>query len=93
MPKNYVIVTSHRSEVSNVPSYNVGVVENYLFENVTETFCLGAIFTCSIYDIAVTCYFGGFLTHNNYDVAIAPNYDINMMSLPHHMLGSEGAEH
>ena len=39
-------MTSHRSEVSNTPSSNdirmssVGVVETYLYENVTETFCL-----------------------------------------------------
>ena len=47
--KDYVIVTSHRNEVSNAPSNNViimssvGVVENYLYENVTETFCLGVV--------------------------------------------------
>ena len=44
---------------------SVGVVETYLYENVTETSCLGAIFTCSIYDVAVTCYFGGVLTSPN----------------------------
>ena len=39
-PKDYVIVTSHRSEVSNEPSSKVirmsyvGVVETYLYENV-----------------------------------------------------------
>ena len=77
-PNNYVIVTSHRSEISKAPSYNfikmssVGVVETYLHENVTETSCLGAIFTCSIYDIAGKCYFGGVLT--------SPNHYIKMMS-------------
>ena len=46
LPKYYVIVTSHRSEVSSATSYNViktssvGVVKTYLNENVTETFCL-----------------------------------------------------
>ena len=40
---------SHRSEVSNAPSNNiikmssVGVVETYLYENVTKTFCLGVV--------------------------------------------------
>ena len=48
-PKNDVIVTSHRSEVSNAPSNNVigmssvGMVETYLYENVTETLCLGMV--------------------------------------------------
>ena len=48
-PKGYVIMTSHRSEVSNAPSNNVirmssvGVVEIYLYANVTETFCLGVV--------------------------------------------------
>ena len=70
-PKNYVIVTSHISEVFNAPSYilikmsSVGVVETYLYENLKEMSCLGAIFTRSIYDIAVMCYFGGVLTLPN----------------------------
>ena len=44
-PKNHIIVTSHRSEDSYEPSNNVnkmpsvGVVETYLYENVTETSC------------------------------------------------------
>ena len=48
-PKKYVIVTSRRSKVSNIPSKNVtrmtsvGVVETYLYENVDETFCLGVV--------------------------------------------------
>ena len=29
----------------------VGVVETYLYENMTETSCISAIFTCSICDI------------------------------------------
>ena len=67
-PKDYVIVTSHRSEVSNAPSYNVvkmssvGVIETYLYDNVTETSCLGAIFNCSIYDIKIKSYLGVVLT-------------------------------
>ena len=43
----------------------VGVVETYLYEHVTEMSYLGAIFTCSICDVAVTCYFGGALTSLN----------------------------
>ena len=42
---------------------------------VTETSCLGAIFTCSIYqiyDVAVTSYFGVVLT--------SPNQNIKIMS-------------
>ena len=75
-PDNYVIVTSDRSEVSNVLSNNfirmssIGVVETYLYENVTETYCLGAIFTCSIYGVAVKCYFGGVLTSSNENIEI-----------------------
>ena len=71
--KTYVIVTSHRSEVSNAPSNNVirmssvGVVETYLNEYVTEMSSLDAIFSCSIYDVADKCYFGGVeLKHKNY---------------------------
>ena len=75
-PKDYVIVTSYRSEVSNAPSNNVirmssvGVVETYLYENVTETSCLGSIFNCSIYNITVTCYFGGVLISLNQNIKI-----------------------
>ena len=47
---------------------SIDVVETYLNENVTETSCLGAIVTCSIYDIAVTCYFDGVLTSQNLDI-------------------------
>ena len=50
-----------------------GVVETYLYENVTETSCLGAIFTCSIYDVPVTCYFGGVLTSLNQNIKIMSN--------------------
>ena len=34
--------------------------------------CLGAIFTCSIYDVVIKCYFGGVLT--------SPNQNIKIMS-------------
>ena len=52
-------------------TFSVGVVETYLYENVPETSCFGAIFTCSIYD-TVTCYFGGVFT--------SPNQNIKIMS-------------
>ena len=73
-----ILKISH-CNISNAPSNNVikmssvGVVETYLDENMTESSCLGAIFTCSIYyDIAVMCYFGGVLT--------SPNQNIKIMS-------------
>ena len=49
--------------------FSVG--DTYLYKNVTQTSCLDAIFTCSIYDVAVTCFFGGILDltkskHGNY---------------------------
>ena len=47
------------------PSYDV-------YENVTETSCLVAIFTCSIYDVVVTCYFGGVLTSTNQNIKLCP---------------------
>ena len=48
---------------------------NASLSTVTETSCLGAIFTCSIYqiyDVAVTSYFGVVLT--------SPNQNIKIMS-------------
>ena len=59
------------------------MVETYLYENVTDTFCLDVIaysilidriyvlfFICSIYDVAVTCFFGGVLTSQNQNVNV-----------------------
>ena len=48
---------------------SVGVVETYPNEDVTETSCLGAIFTCSIYYVAVT-YFDGVLTSLNQNIKL-----------------------
>ena len=45
--------------------FSVGVVETYLYENMAEMSCLGALFTCSIYAVAVTCYFGGVSQNQN----------------------------
>ena len=56
---------------------SVDVVERYLYENVTETSCLGAIFTCSIYDVAVMCYFGLDLTKSKYKNHVLFRYGLS----------------
>ena len=52
------------SSVGVVETFCLGVVESFT-DCVALTSCLGAIFTCSIYDVAVTCYFGEVLTSPN----------------------------
>ena len=93
-PKNYVIVTSHPSEVSNAPSNNlirmssVGAVDTYLYENVNETFCLGVVTSFTNRYVAVMSCLGAICSI--YDIALnyylggvltSPNQNVKVMPL------------
>ena len=49
---------------------SVSVVETYLYENVTETFCLGVVASSTDGYIAVTSCLGAIFTCLMYDVAV-----------------------